>query len=167
MTGADALADFAATHRSALTRFAYLLCGDRGLAEDLVQDAFLALYRRFGEHAAARGTRRLRPAHDRQRAHLAPAPPRLVGDRCSATSPDRAGDGAGRAASRTRCGGRCATLPERQRAVLVLRYYLDLPDDEIAARPRLPAPAPSAASPPAPSRRCAPIRDLVRTEDVR
>jgi DNA-directed RNA polymerase specialized sigma24 family protein len=32
-----------------LTRFAYVLTGDRQLAQDLVQDCLLALYRRFGE----------------------------------------------------------------------------------------------------------------------
>jgi DNA-directed RNA polymerase specialized sigma24 family protein len=42
------LAAFAAEHAFALTRFAYLLCGDQQLAEDLVQDAFLSLHRRFG-----------------------------------------------------------------------------------------------------------------------
>ncbi|HET6706871.1 RNA polymerase sigma factor, partial [Amycolatopsis sp.] len=34
------------THRPGLVRLAVLLLGDRELAEDVVQDAFLALFRR-------------------------------------------------------------------------------------------------------------------------
>lgn len=43
------LADFARDHGLALARFAYLLCGDRALADDLVQDCYLGLFRRFGD----------------------------------------------------------------------------------------------------------------------
>jgi DNA-directed RNA polymerase specialized sigma24 family protein len=43
------LTAFAAQHSVGLTRFAYVLTGDRQLAEDLVQDCLLALHRRFGE----------------------------------------------------------------------------------------------------------------------
>jgi len=43
------LTAFAAQHSLGLTRFAYVLTGDRQLAEDLVQDCLLALHRRFGE----------------------------------------------------------------------------------------------------------------------
>jgi DNA-directed RNA polymerase specialized sigma24 family protein len=46
--GEQTLADFAVEQSVALTRFAYLLGGDRQRAEDLVQNAFLALHRRFG-----------------------------------------------------------------------------------------------------------------------
>jgi len=46
--GEQTLADFAVEQSVALTCFAYLLCGDRQRAVDLVQDAFLALHRRFG-----------------------------------------------------------------------------------------------------------------------
>lgn len=44
------LSVFASMQSASLTRFAFLLCGDRHRAENLVQDAFVALYRRFGDH---------------------------------------------------------------------------------------------------------------------
>jgi RNA polymerase sigma-70 factor (sigma-E family) len=125
------LAEFVADHGVSLTRFAYLLCGDRGRAEDLVQDTFLAMYRRFGPElpvaapvAYARraivnaNTSRVRrrSAHETVSDDLPDAP--------VTASPVDEEDAMWRA---------LALLPERQRAVLVLRYYIDLPDREIAS----------------------------------
>jgi RNA polymerase sigma-70 factor (sigma-E family) len=123
------LADFAREHSVRLTRFAYLLCGDRGLAEDLVQDAFLALYRRFGEQlpieAPVAYARRVvvngHISHTRRRSATVLAE---VPERADEVPHPEDQDAMWRA---------LATLPERQRTVLVLRYYLDLPDREIAA----------------------------------
>ncbi|HET6209284.1 MAG TPA: sigma factor, partial [Jatrophihabitans sp.] len=42
------LSELAVVHGLELTRFAYLICGDRNRAEDLVQDVLLAMHRRFG-----------------------------------------------------------------------------------------------------------------------
>lgn len=42
------LTDFVQEHGLQLTRFAFLVTGDRGRAEDLVQDTLLAMHRRFG-----------------------------------------------------------------------------------------------------------------------
>jgi DNA-directed RNA polymerase specialized sigma24 family protein len=42
------LAAFAGEYGLSLTRFAFVLCGDRGLAEDLVQDTYVSLLRRYG-----------------------------------------------------------------------------------------------------------------------
>ena len=47
------LARYVAEHGLALTRFGYLVAGDRGRAEDLVQEVYLALYRRFGDSLPA------------------------------------------------------------------------------------------------------------------
>jgi RNA polymerase sigma-70 factor (sigma-E family) len=125
------LADFAREHSVGLTRFAYLLCGDRGLAEDLVQDAFLALYRRFGEQlpldAPVAYARRTivngHVSHTRRRVHALT----VVGD-----VPDRPDDRF-RGDDEDAMWSALSTLPERQRTVLVLRYYLDLADRDIAA----------------------------------
>jgi RNA polymerase sigma-70 factor (sigma-E family) len=130
MTGRT-LAEFAEANTVGLTRFAYLLCADRGLAEDLVQDAFVALYRRFGEQLplaapvayARRAIVNAHISHRRRRAATAVVlvePPDVA---VAAHDPSDQ-DAMWRALS---------TLPERQRAVLVLRYYLDLSDDDIAS----------------------------------
>jgi RNA polymerase sigma-70 factor (sigma-E family) len=130
MTGST-LAEFAAANTVGLTRFAYVLCGDRGLAEDLVQEAFVALYRRFGEDLpiaapvayARRSIVNAHISHRRRRASSALVlvePP----DIAVAAHDSSEQDAMWRA---------LAALPERQRGVLVLRYYLDLGDDDIAA----------------------------------
>ena len=127
------LAEFARTHSVALTQFAYLVCGDRGLAEDLVQEAFTALYRRFGElipvDAPVAYTRRAivngHISATRKRAAVL-TPTGQVPDHIG-NSVDAVDSGEQDAMWRL-----LATLPERQRAVLVLRYYVDLSDRDIA-----------------------------------
>ena len=44
---AGKLADLYVRHLASARRLAYLVTGDRGLAEDLVQDAFLRMFGRF------------------------------------------------------------------------------------------------------------------------
>lgn len=126
------LTDFARANGRSLTRFAYLICGDRGAAEDLVQDSYVALYRRFGEvipvaAPVAYARRAIVNAHIsagrrsvRRRTVLGVVPDIAVHD----DDLDRGEqDALWHAMSR---------LPTRQRAVLVLRYYLDLADADIA-----------------------------------
>lgn len=124
------LTAFAAQHAVGLTRFAYVLTGDRQLAEDLVQDCLLALHRRFGEalpiEAPVAYARRViangQATRMRRRSSL-----ETVVD----AIPDVGVDGTD-LSEQDAAWRMLATLPSRQRAVLVLRYYLDLSDDEIS-----------------------------------
>jgi RNA polymerase sigma-70 factor (sigma-E family) len=123
----DDYAKFAADRADALTRFGYVLSGNPHDAADLVQEALVRLraawprVRRKGNPEAYVRTTMSRlhinAWRTRRRERLAWDPP----DRPVFDSPD---DGALWAA--------LATLPTRQRAVLVLRYYEDLSDEEIA-----------------------------------
>lgn len=125
-----ALADFAREHSRALTRFAYLICADRGLAEDLVQDAFTALYRRFGETLPLDAP----VAYARRtivNGHISGTRRRSAVLTSTGLLPDSAIDAIDHG-EQDAMWRRLATLPERQRAVLVLRYYVDLTDREIA-----------------------------------
>jgi RNA polymerase sigma-70 factor (sigma-E family) len=128
-TGRTTLTAFAAQHSVALTRFAYVLTGDRQLAEDLVQDCFLALYRRFGEalpiEAPVAYARRVIANAQVSRMRMSSA------ERVVDALPETGIDGTD-VSEQDAAWRMLATLPNRQRAVLVLRYYLDLPDDEIA-----------------------------------
>lgn len=123
------LSDFVAAHALSLTRFAYLVCGDRLLAEDLVQDTFYAMFRRFGDDLpitapvayARRSIVNAQVSQARRRRFT------VVGE-----VPDRVADGVD-SGEQDAMWRALATLPYRQRAVLVMRYYLALPDAEIAA----------------------------------
>jgi RNA polymerase sigma-70 factor (sigma-E family) len=124
------LARFVADHGLALIRFAYVLCGDRGRAEDLVQDTYLALYRRYqGElplDAPVAYARRSIVNGQLSRLRRRSSGETLIGEipevPVDADLPDEQD-----AMWRTLAG-----LPDRQRAVLVLRYYIDLSDADIA-----------------------------------
>lgn len=130
LSSSTTLDDFAAQQSVPLTRFAFLLCGDHQRAEDLVQDAYLALYRRFSRTLpieapvayARRAIVNAQISHARRRS----SSERITGElpELPSAAPDSAEQDAMWRA--------LAVLPDRQRAVLVMRYYLDLPDAAIA-----------------------------------
>lgn len=112
----------------ALVRFAYALCGDRHLAQDLVQEALARCARRWDridgapEAYVRKAVARELISWRRRRSH---------GER-PGPIPDRPGLGHDDLAARDEVWRAMATLPRRQRAVLVLRHYEALPDAEIA-----------------------------------
>jgi RNA polymerase sigma-70 factor (sigma-E family) len=113
-------------HASDAGRLAYLLTGDRELAEDLVQDAFVKLAGRFvhvrdpnGLHAYLRVTVvNLARSHHRRR-----AVERRFAERQAKGEPTTA---AADISDRDELQAALLSLPERQRAAIVLRYYEDL-----------------------------------------
>jgi RNA polymerase sigma-70 factor (sigma-E family) len=118
-----------------MIRLALLLTGDRATAEDVVQDAFLGLYRRWpgladpgsavsylrtsvvngcrSVHRSRRIAWLRRPPHD---------PPVWSAEAAAIDGEDR-----------REVLAAVAGLPSRQREILALRFYLDMSDREIAA----------------------------------
>jgi RNA polymerase sigma-70 factor (sigma-E family) len=131
----DALAGLVAQSGDRLLRVGYQLTHDRAAAQDLVQDALLRVYgsaRRRGTapddwYAYLRRavineyvrTRRLRSSTEVV-TDAVPEPPAAAGQE------DRLAD-------RAQLWDALGALSSRQRAVLVLRYYEGLADNEIAA----------------------------------
>jgi RNA polymerase sigma-70 factor (sigma-E family) len=124
---------FVAESTNGLLRTAYLMVGDLHEAEDLVQETLLkvaarwlkvsrmdnpaAYSRRILINLAVRGSSK----RSRRRAELSEAHP---GGNAASVAPLERHDEIHVA---------LAALPPRQRAVLVLRYFLDLPEAEVAA----------------------------------
>jgi RNA polymerase sigma-70 factor (sigma-E family) len=128
---------FAAVHADALLRNAYLMAGDRGEAEDLVQECLLRLARKWPrvrsmEHPGAYARRvlfNLILDGGRQRARRRTE---LVA--VEATDGQRGADQATAAVeAHVELVQALGGLPDRQRAVLVLRYFADLPEGEVAS----------------------------------
>jgi RNA polymerase sigma-70 factor (sigma-E family) len=124
-------------HHRRLVGLASLLVDDRATAEDVVQDAFAGLYRRWWrlrdpdaavgylERAVVNGGRdELRRRRRTGPAWLAlvPRPDRLASAEQDAVVQDEA----------DRLWQAVTALPRRQRQVLVLRYYLGKTEAEIA-----------------------------------
>lgn len=127
----QSVADFARSRGLELLRFAYLLCGDRHLAEDLLQDVLLAMYRRFPDVMAVdnpMGYARRALAHRNISRIRRAASSEIVVE----LVPDRATRLTDAAAERDPLWRAMRHLPERQRTVLVLRYYADATDEDIA-----------------------------------
>ena len=132
----DALIDLYRAQRLPLLRLAVLLTDDAGAAEDVVQDAFVALQRRWHavDPAAAtgylrtsvvNGVRTLFRRRGVARRHL-----HAVGPADDAPSADLA---VLLTEDQREVVAALRTLPRRQREVLVLRYWSELSEAEIAA----------------------------------
>jgi RNA polymerase sigma-70 factor (sigma-E family) len=123
-----------AAHYRGLVRTAALLLHRTDLAEEVVQDAFVGLHRRWGRlrdperavaylrqstvNGARSAGRRMATAQRKQ--------PALEAGLTAVPDP------AGGVAERESVLQALATLPQRQREVLVLRYYADLSEAAIA-----------------------------------
>ena len=133
--GADeAVTNLYAAHYRGLVRLAALLLRETATAEEVVQDAFVAMHgawRRLDDPERALAylrrsvVNRARSAHRR---HLVAAKhqPTAMGDEASAESHVMS------AQTRAAVMDALHQLPTRQREVLVLRYYSDLSEAQIA-----------------------------------
>lgn len=129
----SALAGLYAGHYTGLVRLAVLLLRDQGLAEDVVQDSFVAVHaqwRRIDPGSAPAYLRRTvvnrcRSAL-RHRSVVARHRPEPLPDAAAAD------EAVLRRERRDAVLDALALLPTRQREVLVLRHYLDLTEREIA-----------------------------------
>jgi RNA polymerase sigma-70 factor (sigma-E family) len=125
-----------AEHGLRLVRLAVIMLGDRATAEDVVQDAFLGLYRRWDSLAdtshtshplayvrasVMNGCRSALRRRSRGVAGLFTEPPAESAEARALVSEEHR---AVVAAIRR--------LPARQREALLLRYYLDMTEDETA-----------------------------------
>ncbi|MFL6239189.1 MAG: SigE family RNA polymerase sigma factor [Actinomycetes bacterium] len=131
----DAVTSLYAAHYRSLVRLSTLLIGQQALAEEVVQDAFVAMHGKWGrlregDKAAAylrqavvnrsRSALRRRGVEDKHR---------MPGDAPMPSAEHAAMTTLERDAVLTAL----RALPQRQREVLVLRYYGDLSEADIAA----------------------------------
>jgi RNA polymerase sigma-70 factor (sigma-E family) len=132
MDGDRSFVSFVRANTSALLRTAYLLTGSANGAEELVQDTLARLYPKWDKVAAAdvpiayvRRSLANGFVNDKRR----PSSRDLIVD----VVPERADERNVTAQfdDRDELWGLLSTLPERQRAALVLRYFHDLSDAEI------------------------------------
>jgi RNA polymerase sigma-70 factor (sigma-E family) len=127
-------------HALGLVRLAVVMTGDQGGAEDIVQDAFLGLYRRWDRltdlpHPLAylrasvlngcRTALRRRSRADR-RLH------------CLSEAPSESAETSALVSEEQLAVARAIRdLPDRQREALVLRYYLDMSEADVAEAMRI------------------------------
>jgi RNA polymerase sigma factor (sigma-70 family) len=132
---ADRLAELYQLHASGALGFAYLLCGDRAVADDAVQeafervmgrlgnlrspDAFAAYLRRTVLNVLRTRARAEQRARRREEVHVRDLSPRRAG-----ADVDADPDG--------RLWSALQGLPDRQRAAVVCRYWADLSERDTA-----------------------------------
>ncbi len=139
-TADEAVERLYAAHYASLVRLAVLLVRDVGTAEEVVQDAFIALHGRWSRlrdrdtalpylrRSVVNGARSVLRHRGVRERHL---------ESLRASYDERAQPGADEAAvvaeRRRQVLAALQALPERQREVVVLRYYADLDEAGIAA----------------------------------
>jgi RNA polymerase sigma-70 factor (sigma-E family) len=139
-SGEDGVTALYAAHAVGLARLAFIMLGDRGAAEDVVQDAFLGLYRNWGRLASPENalTYVRSAVLNNCRAALRSRARRERRDRAAATltgwpSFDSAADAVLLSEEHRSVLAAVGRLPDRQREALTLRYYLGLSHDEAAS----------------------------------
>jgi RNA polymerase sigma-70 factor (sigma-E family) len=138
----QALTDLYAAHWYSLVRLSWLLVGDQHLAEETVQDAFVAMHSRWSQLRnqdlalaylrrcvvnRSRSVLRHRKVQDR---YLNSETSKLTAH--GITDEPSAEERALEHATGTQLVAALGRLPRRQREVLTLRYYLDLSEAQIA-----------------------------------
>lgn len=129
--------EYAVARQDALLRFAYLISGDHHAAEDLVQTALARTYLAWGR-LRDRGSldayvkRIIVNEHISQWRRASRRHEITTADVPDRSSPDNESLG-DRRADRAVLWGLVQTLPPRQRAALVLRYFEDLSEADTAA----------------------------------
>lgn len=143
----DELAELARARGRALVGYAYVLCGDQRLAEDLVQDALVKVFARLrrGPAPDARGGAGVHPLdgggtseayvrrailtlfldEHRRKKRWAAARPLVATD-------DRVRGAASGATARADVAAALGRLAPRERACVVLRYFEDLTVPQVA-----------------------------------
>ena len=126
-------------HALGLVRLAVVMVGDQPTAEDVVQDAFLALYRRwptlkdpdralaYARASVLNGCRMVHRANSRHDGVTLAIP----GDAESAEETALLGEANREVLTALR------RLPARQREAVALRYYLDMTEDQAAQAMRV------------------------------
>lgn len=126
--------EYVAARGDTLLGFAYVLSGNRHLAEDLVQEVLARAHSRWHRLThVEQPDAYLRKAIVRQ--FLSWRRRRASSEASLEALPEQTSagpDAAAQHAARDEMWRLLATLPRRQRAVLVLRFYEDLADDQIA-----------------------------------
>ncbi len=131
-TAGETFAGFVSARYAPLVRTGYLLTGDRGLAEDLVQQCLLGTYRAWGR------LERTGSAEAYTRTSMVRLATRWRGRRWRGEVPTDplpeapAGDHATGVVTAEAVRRALAVLPAAQRAVLVLRYFDDRSEQETA-----------------------------------
>jgi len=132
-----ALEQLYAAHWRRLVRLAVLLLRDQGVAEEVVQDAFVAMHGRWRSlrdpDKALAYLRQTVVNRSRSALRHRGVVERYVARQSGAVPVAEAADGSSLSAERrTAVLDALRTLPTRQREVLALRYYLELSEVEIA-----------------------------------
>jgi RNA polymerase sigma-70 factor (sigma-E family) len=135
----EALVTLYAAHYASLVRLAALLVRNSGEAEEIVQDAFVAMHSKWSrlrEPDKAAGYLR-RTVVNRARSSLRRHAVADKHNRALVDTASSAEHGALAAETRSTVIAALHRLPQRQREVLVLRYYGDLSEADIAKTLRI------------------------------